>query len=124
MAIDVWAQITTERMAGAPWLKTLLRWTGRTDASFLPTPQSTVAAMDAGGVGIAFLSAWYGPEGPLISNEEVAAQIDTAPDRFRGHLGLHGQQASASIRGLYEGFGRKPRHVWHQLAHDRAREIS
>ncbi len=27
-AIDVWAQITTERMAKRPWLEPLLRWTG------------------------------------------------------------------------------------------------
>lgn len=84
MTIDVWAQIPTERMASAPWLKTLLRWTGRADGSWVHTPESTLAAMDAGGIEIAFLSAWYGPEGPLIANEEVAAQIDVAPDRFRG----------------------------------------
>lgn len=84
MIVDVWAQITTERMARAPWLATLLRWTGRTETSFLPTPTSTLAAMDAGRVDVALLSAWYGPEGPLVSNEEVAAQLDTAPTRFRG----------------------------------------
>jgi uncharacterized protein len=30
-AIDVWSQITTERFIQAPWLDTLLRWTGRTE---------------------------------------------------------------------------------------------
>jgi uncharacterized protein len=84
MTVDVWAQIPSARMASAPWLKTLLRWTGREDGGLLHTPQSTLAAMDAGGVEIAFLSAWYGPEGPLIANEEVAAQIDAASSRFRG----------------------------------------
>ena len=84
MIVDVWAQITTERMARAPWLATLLRWTERAEGSVVPTPQSTLAAMDAGEVNFAFLSAWYGPEGALIRNEEVAAQIAVAPDRFRG----------------------------------------
>jgi uncharacterized protein len=84
MTIDVWAQIPTEQMARAPWLATLLRWTGRAGTDFMQTPRSTLAAMDAGGVDIAFLSAWYGPEGVLVSNEEVAAQIEAAPDRFRG----------------------------------------
>ncbi|HET6927839.1 MAG TPA: amidohydrolase family protein [Hyphomicrobiaceae bacterium] len=84
MIVDVWAQITTERMARAPWLAPLLRWTGRTETSFLPTQNSTLAAMDAGNVDIALLAAWYGPEGPLISNEEVAAQVDAAPTRLRG----------------------------------------
>ena len=58
MTIDVWAQITTERMARAPWLATLLRWTGRAGDHMAATPQSTLAAMDAGGVDVAFLSAW------------------------------------------------------------------
>jgi len=84
MTIDVWAQITTERMARAPWLATLLRWTGRADTFVLHSPESTLASMDAAGVDIAFLSAWYGPEGSLISNEEVATQIEAAPARFRG----------------------------------------
>src|SRR5215472_12583778 len=84
MTIDVWAQITTERMSHAPWLATLLRWTGRADPFLSPSPQSTLASMDAAGVDIALLSAWYGPEGSLISNEEVAAQIEAAPARFHG----------------------------------------
>ncbi len=83
MIVDVWAQINTERMARASWVASLIRWTGQAD-DYLPTPQSTLAAMDAAGVDIALLSAWYGPEGSLITNEEVAAQIETAPDRFRG----------------------------------------
>src|SRR3954462_11098965 len=82
-AIDVWAQITTERMSKRPWLETLLRWTGLA-AGNLQTVESTACAMDAAGVEIALLSAWHGPEGSLISNEEVARQIEGAPTRFRG----------------------------------------
>jgi hypothetical protein len=32
--VDVWAQITTERMASRPWLETLMRWTGRSGGMF------------------------------------------------------------------------------------------
>lgn len=52
-AIDVWAQITTERMAAAPWLAPLLRWTGQTDKPLVPSVAQTVAAMDAANVDIA-----------------------------------------------------------------------
>jgi len=83
-AIDVWAQITTERMAKRPWLATLLRWTGRDGNRVLPSVESTLQAMDAAGVDMALLSAWHGPEGDLITNEEVAAQVAAAPTRFRG----------------------------------------
>mgnify|MGYP003624703978 CR=1 FL=1 len=83
-AIDVWSQMTTERMAAAPWLAPLLRWTGQVDEPLVPSVASTLAAMDAADVEISILSAWHGPSGSLISNEEVSAQIDAAPDRFRG----------------------------------------
>ncbi len=84
-AIDVWAQVITERMARRPWLEPLMRWTGRApDQIFETNAALTLAAMDEAGIDIALLSAWHGPEGSLISNEEVAAQIETAPSRFRG----------------------------------------
>ncbi len=84
MTIDVWAQITTERMARRPWLAPLLRWTGQGGAALVPSVATTLQSMDSAGVEIALLSAWYGPEGDLITNEEVAAQIAAAPTRFRG----------------------------------------
>ena len=51
--------------------------------------------MEEGGVDIALLSAWHGPESDLISNEEVARQIDAAPTRFRGlaSVDLHNPMA-------------------------------
>jgi predicted TIM-barrel fold metal-dependent hydrolase len=82
--VDVWAQLPTERMAAADWLGPLLRWTGRPRDRLLPSVDDATAAMDAAGVDIALLSAWHGPSGSLISNEEVAAQVDDAPNRFRG----------------------------------------
>jgi len=80
--IDVWAQITTERMLRRPWMQTLLRWTGRSESA-LETVESTLRAMDEGNVDIALLSAWHGPEGCLISNEETAQMVAAAPTRFR-----------------------------------------
>jgi len=82
-AIDVWAQITTPRMQARPWLQTLHRWTG-TSAESVPSVATTLTAMDEAGIAISLVSAWYGPEGSLISNEEVAAQVDAAPGRLRG----------------------------------------
>jgi uncharacterized protein len=83
-AIDVWSQITTERMVRQPWMETLLRWTGRAGQASVPSVGSTLAAMDKADVDISLLSAWHGPQGSLISNEEVAEFVDAAPDRFRG----------------------------------------
>ena len=105
MTIDVWAQITTERMAREPWLATLNRWIGREEGT-RPTVASTLEAMDRAGVDIALLAAWCGPQGPLISNEEVAAQIEAAPTRFRGLASVDlrdPMQAVRDIRRLADG---------------------
>jgi predicted TIM-barrel fold metal-dependent hydrolase len=83
-SIDVWSQMTTKRMSQAPWLATLQRWTDQTSEQMLPTVETTLCAMDAANIDISLLSAWHGPQGSLISNEEVSKQIDAAPDRFRG----------------------------------------
>jgi len=71
-------------MAAAPWLAPLLRWTNQAGEPLVPSVEQTLNAMDAAGVAISLLSAWHGPQGSYISNEEVDAQIDAAPDRFRG----------------------------------------
>lgn len=99
-AIDVWAQITTARMASQPWMAPLLRWTGQADERPLPTPQSTLQAMDAAGVDITLLSAWYAPHGPLISNQEVSDQIDAAPDRLRGLASVDLNRPMEAVREI------------------------
>lgn len=81
--VDVWSQNPTERFLKQPWLATLLRWTGQEGLGPMPL-DATVGAMDAAGVSVALLSAWHGPMGSLISNDEVAADIAVHPDRFAG----------------------------------------
>jgi len=98
--LDVWAQITTERMATAPWMEPLLRWTGRAGQVLVPTVKETLAAMDVAGVKMALLSAWYGPNGPLISNEDVARQVREAPDRFRGLASVDLANPMQAVREL------------------------
>lgn len=62
----------------------LLRWTGaELPQQELPV-ELTLAAMDAGEVDVGLISAWYGPEGALISNEEVAKFVAQAPERLVG----------------------------------------
>ena len=98
--VDVWGQIPTERMAQAPWLASLLRWTGKTAADSAVSTDMTLKAMDAAGVDIMLLSAWHGPDGALVSNEEVAAHIDAAPDRFRGLAAADLSNPMQAVRDL------------------------
>jgi hypothetical protein len=45
---------------------------------------ATIEAMDAGGVRLGLVCAWWGPCGPLIDNDEVAAFVRACPDRLVG----------------------------------------
>jgi predicted TIM-barrel fold metal-dependent hydrolase len=96
--IDVWAQVTTERFMRSPWLDSLVRWTG---ISREPTDaQATLEAMDAAGVAVSLLSAWRGPTGDLVSNDEVAAVVAAHPDRFAGLASVDLDNPVQAVREL------------------------
>ncbi|MBI1391689.1 MAG: amidohydrolase family protein [Alphaproteobacteria bacterium] len=96
-------QIITPEMAARPWMASLLRWTGQSKETILPDRATTLAAMDASGVGLALLSAWTGPEGVLISNEAVANHVQAAPDRFRGVMSVDLRNAMSAVRSIRRG---------------------
>lgn len=81
-AVDVWAQQPLDQFMQQPWLETLFRWTGATPQA--PTIQQTLTAVDDAGVAHALLSAWSGPLGALITNDEVADVVTQHPQRFSG----------------------------------------
>ena len=99
-AVDVWAQILNAKFAAEPWLATLLRWTGR-PGDFNPvSADQTLRAMDAADVDMSLISAWHGPTGPLITNEEVADAVAAAPTRFRGLLSVNLYEPMEAVRTI------------------------
>lgn len=99
-AIDVWMQHPTPRHANHEMFDSLRRWMGVTSfASALPL-ESTIAAMDEGGVAVGLAAAWYGPEGALIDNDEVASFVARHPDRLRGVAGADLRKPMPSVREL------------------------
>lgn len=107
-AIDVWMQIMTPKMAAEPWLAPLLRWIGQGEEFAPPDRAATIAAMDEADVDIGLISAWHGPAGVLISNEETAAHVDAAPERFRGLLSVDLNDPAGAAREVrrWTGDGR------------------
>ena len=105
MIIDSWAQHPTARHASDPMFESLKRWT-RSDpgASLQRAPQmplqETLAAMDEGGVSLSLISAWVGPKGAMISNDEVAGFVAQAPDRLAGVGSVDISQPLAAIREI------------------------
>lgn len=97
--IDVWMQQPTRRFLEQPMFDSLRRWTRQALADEIPV-EATIAAMDAAGVELGLLSAWYGPPGALIGNDEVAALVRAHPGRFRGLAGADVRQPAAAAREL------------------------
>ena len=94
MIIDAWMQHPSPEFLKDPMFDSLRRWArGQLADGEIPA-ETTVAAMDAAGVQTGMLCAWWGPRGPLISNDAVAAIVRGYPGRFAGvarDAEIHGQ---------------------------------
>lgn len=82
--VDAWMQHPGGEMLADPMFASLRAWShGSLPRGELPL-ESTIRAMDQAGVGRGLLCAWWGPTGPLISNDEVAQAVGRYPDRSAG----------------------------------------
>jgi len=84
MVVDVWMQHPTTRFLQQDIFASLRRWVGEQLPTAEPPIELSVQAMDAAGVAYGLLSAWHGPQGVLIGNDEVAGWVQAHPDRFGG----------------------------------------
>jgi predicted TIM-barrel fold metal-dependent hydrolase len=100
MAIDAWIQHPTQRFIEQDMFASLHRWTGDEPSAEPPPLSATLAAMDAGGIREAMLSAWHGPEGALIANEDVAGCVREAPGRLHGLASVNLRKPMEGVREL------------------------
>jgi predicted TIM-barrel fold metal-dependent hydrolase len=101
MTIDVWMQHPTARFLRQEMFASLQRWTGQQTPREEVQIETTLAAMDAGEVGLGLLSAWHSPrDGALISNDEVAGWVEAHSDRFGGLAAVDLDRPMAAIREL------------------------
>jgi predicted TIM-barrel fold metal-dependent hydrolase len=112
--IDAWAQHPTARHLSHPMFESLRRWTrgdGMGTGEIAEWPVAvTIASMDAGAVTTSLISAWEGPKGSLISNDEVAGFVREAPDRLVGVGSVdlsHPRDAVREIRRCVRDLGFK-----------------
>ncbi len=98
--VDAWMQITTPRMAAEPWMATLLRWTGQSGDAPLPDVDATRAVMDEAGVETGLISAWTGPTGVLISNDETAENARRSDGRLRPVMSVDLNDPMGAVREI------------------------
>jgi hypothetical protein len=82
--IDAWMQHPSGEFIADPMFDSLRRWKPGPWSEGGQPAEATVAAMDEAGVAVGLLCAWWGPAGPLITNDEVAAMCTAYPGRFAG----------------------------------------
>lgn len=98
--IDAWMQHPTPEFMRQPMFESLLRWMGIDDIPDEIPLELTIGALDAAGVELGLLSAWVGPQGPIISNDEVAEVVDAHPDRFEGVASVDISRPMAAVREI------------------------
>ncbi len=100
MTVDAWIQHPTASFLQHEMFDSLRRWTaGAMPEGDIPL-QHTIDALDAGGVDVGIVSAWHGPQGPLITNDEVAALIAEHPGRLAGAAAVDLGDPVGAVREL------------------------
>lgn len=95
--IDAWMQHPTRRFLEQPMFESLRRWTRQDAAAEIPLA-TTIAAMDQGEITLGLTSAWHGPQGALIDNDEVAGFVKAHPTRLRGIASVDLSRPMAAVR--------------------------
>ena len=98
--VDAWIQHPTRRLLDHAMFASLRRWAGAEGEVPDVPPTWTLAALDAAGVSTALVSAWEGPHGPLISNDEVAAFVRERPDQLVGIASVDLSRPMPAVREL------------------------
>ncbi|MCC6554219.1 MAG: amidohydrolase [Polyangiaceae bacterium] len=96
--IDVWMQHPTRRFLEQPMFEPLLRWARQGTIPEVPLSMM-IEAMDQASVAVGLVSAWYGPRGALIDNDEVASFVAEHPGRL---LGLASVDLARPMEGVRE----------------------
>ncbi|MGB5809453.1 MAG: amidohydrolase family protein [Polyangiales bacterium] len=98
--IDAWIQHPTKEFMHHDMFGSLRRWM-KVEAIPDEIPVGlTLGAMDAAGIGRALLSAWWGPSGALLSNDEVAAATRAQPERLIGVASVNLYRPMDAVREL------------------------
>jgi len=98
--IDAWIQHPSPGFVAHEMFASLRKWMKIDQVPDHIPLELTLAAMDLAGVDRALISAWCGPGGALISNEEVAGHVAAHPDRLVGIASVDLYRPMDAVREL------------------------
>jgi predicted TIM-barrel fold metal-dependent hydrolase len=100
LLIDAWIQHPSPAFFAHPMFTSIWRWIGMKEVPRELPLEVTLGALDRAGVGRALISAWVGPDGALISNDEVAAFIRARPGLLVGVASVDLRRPMEAVREL------------------------
>ena len=98
--IDAWIQHPVPGFFDDPMFEAVRRWIGAEQVPREVPLELTLAMLEAAGVERALLTAWYGPQGALISNDEVAGMVARSGGRLVGVGGVDLHRPMDAVREL------------------------
>jgi predicted TIM-barrel fold metal-dependent hydrolase len=98
--VDAWIQHPTPAFLNSPMFESLRRWKGFTGVPADIPLDFTLASLKSATVSQALLCAWWGPQGPLISNDEVAAAVRSCPELLIGVASVDLARPMDAVREL------------------------
>ncbi len=98
--VDAWMQHPTREFLNLPIFQSLRRWShGALGTAEVPL-EATLTSMDEAGVRLGLVCAWWGPQGPIISNDAVAAFVRSYPQRLIGIASVNLYRPMDAVREL------------------------
>jgi uncharacterized protein len=98
--IDVWAQHPSPAFLRDDMFASLRRWMKIEVVPDSIPLQFTTGAMRGAGIDKALLSAWWGPQGELLGNDEVAGHVAKHPDLLAGVASVDLSRPMDAVREL------------------------
>lgn len=98
--VDAWLQHPTPKFLGHEMFTSLRRWMRMEQVPQEMPVEFTTGALKAAGVQRGILSAWWGPSGPLLSNDEVAATVKAHPAQFAAVCSVDLHRPMDAVREL------------------------
>ncbi len=98
--VDAWIQHPTATFMRQPMFESLRRWMGVVEVPKTIPLGFTLGALQAASVDRALVCAWYGPEGALITNDEVASFVQSAPEVLVGVASVDLARPMDAVREL------------------------
>ncbi|MBP0621155.1 amidohydrolase family protein [Cupriavidus consociatus] len=102
--IDAWMQLPNKEYLLNPMFDSLRRWPTNWSSLALDNPsikhEEVMDLFRSQGVTRAIASAWWGPAGPMITNDEVAAAVRAHPGQLVGVASVDISRAMDAVREL------------------------